>query len=99
MPLVGQKDIVHLKNTTRVFTKPGALVSNKCLGTGATMKASLSKRKHRTFTGCDKNSGCLWGMKPPLLHVFTSQLLNLASDLNGGERLGSAAQSSLACRK
>lgn len=79
------KPFETMPDIRRNNSRPGALVFDPCLGTGATVKASLLENKHRKLFDCGKDSGCGHGIKTSLLHVFSSQALNPDSITNERE--------------
>lgn len=87
-----QKPVDLMRAILRKFTKPGSLVFDPCAGTGATAKACLLESKHRKFVGCEADRRCFELMRPSLLLVFASQVLNEASDIVEGPDVVAAAR-------
>lgn len=83
--------MVLISHFIRKYTRPGAMVLDPYLGSGATAKSCLLLCKHRKFVGWDSDLDCALKMRPSLLRMFAEQVLCSDSDISEYEEVRTAA--------
>lgn len=75
------KPVMLMQHIFSKFTKPGAMVIDPCMETGATARVCLTDPLHCKTTGSDSDGTCIKKMMLSLLESFEWQILNEVSGI------------------